>query len=135
MDTLVLSSSLFLIPINIAAVKGNYVLMNILITLTLSSWAHHSNKHVGAIQASIYDRFDVFMCYYTIYFTFMYALLLTNVVKFVTICIFIGCVVFMNTYVQTNEHYYDRGLDNWRYHKHHIAMHVITCIGCIIIQL
>ena len=66
MDTLIYSSSLFLIPINIAAIKNKYILMNVFIGLLLTSWAHHSNKHISD-KNSIYDSLDNYIHYYIVH--------------------------------------------------------------------
>lgn len=138
MDTLVYSASLFLIPINIACYKKKYILMNIYILLCLSSWAHHSCIHTNVSknidsERTIYDDFDKFMCFYSMYYTFIYALLFVSPIQFIIYIIFLCIVFYSFYYVNNNENYYIRGLQNYHLHKYHILMHVSACIGFIII--
>ena len=140
MDTLVYTASLFLIPINIACYKKNYILMNIYILLCLSSWAHHSCIHTNIsknidTERTIYDDFDKIMCFYAIYYTFVYALLFVSPIKFIMYFICLCLVFYSYYYVNNNENYYKRGLENYHFHKYHILMHISTCIGSIIILL
>jgi hypothetical protein len=142
MDTLVYSSSIFLIPIQLAALKKEYILMNVIICLLLTSWAHHSNIHFRYINNTnhiyndiytntIYDDLDVYMCYYAIYYTYMYAACFCTPRQCILylICLF---GVFINYYyVNTNINYLERGITNWKYHINHILMHVSAC-GCAI---
>ena len=148
MDTLVYTSSLFLIPINIACYKKKYILMNIYILLCLSSWAHHSCIHTNTntnanvnisntididSEHTIYDDFDKIMCYYAIYYTFTYTLTFASPIQFL-MYITCLCIVFYSYYhVNNNKNYYKRGLINYHLHKYHILMHIAACIGFIII--
>ena len=134
MDTLVYSSSLFLIPANIAAMNGQYVLMNTLIGLSLTSWAHHSNWQVCPGR-TVYCELDNVMCYFTIYYTFMYAILYSSRWQCALYMVCLSCVFYSYYNVNKNENYDKRGLSNWRYHKYHILMHVSACIGMTIIAL
>ena len=157
MDTLIYSSSLFLIPIQIAAYKKEYILMNVYICLLLTSWAHHSNIHIiyninnninnnninnnnnnnsnnnQIYIDSIYDILDTYMCYFSIYYTYMYAMLFCTTRQCI---IYLVCLfsVFVNYYfVNKNKNYLTRGITNWHYHIHHILMHISACIGFIAI--
>ncbi len=133
MDTLVLSASLFLIPINVAAIKGKYDLMNIFILLCLTSWAHHSNMHVSGAE-SIYDDLDKLMCYYTIYYTFIYAITQCSFTRFVTYCMCLIGVFVSYYFVHQNSMYTIRGLEHWHIHVSHIAMHGSACLGFLVIS-
>ena len=153
MDTLVYSSSIFLIPIQLAAFKKEYILMNVIICLLLTSWAHHSNIHFRYIDNinnnnninsisnnnsteytdTIYDTLDNYMCYYAIYYTYMYAVFFCTPRQCILhlICLF---GVFINYYyVNQNVNYLERGIKNWKYHINHILMHVSACCGFIAI--
>jgi hypothetical protein len=132
MDTLVLSASSFLIPINVAAIKGKYDLMNIYTLLCLTSWAHHSNMHVSGTQ-SIYDDLDKLMCYYAIYYTFLYAITQCCFVRFVTYCVCLIGVFISYYYVHQNSMYTTRGLENWHCHVPHLVMHSSACLGFLVI--
>ena len=134
MDTLIYSSSLFLIPINIAAIKNKYILMNVFIGLLLTSWAHHSNKHISD-KISIYDSLDNYMCYVAISITLLYALLYSSSLQ---IMLYIPCLLFVYLtyqYVESNINYCKRGLENWDCHVYHILMHIFACLGFITITL
>ena len=109
MDTLVYTSSLFLIPANLAAIKGEYVLMNTCIFLTLTSWAHHSNWHVHPCR-TIYCDVDNVACYFTIYFTFMYAILFTSRIQCILYMMSLAGVFYAYHKVNQNKHYEKRGL-------------------------
>jgi len=137
MDTLVYTSSLFLIPINIACCKQKYILMNIYTLLCLSSWTHHSCIHTQKNNSSntitIYDDFDKFMCFYAIYYTFVYALLFVSPIQFIMYMICLCIVFYAFSHVTQNINYYERGIRNYHFHTYHILMHVAACIGFIVI--
>ena len=62
--------------------------MNVFIGLLLTSWAHHSNKHISD-KNSIYDSLDNYMCYVAISITLLYALLYSSSLQIMLyICIF-----------------------------------------------
>jgi hypothetical protein len=136
MDTLIYTATTFIIPINIAAYNRKYVLMNVFILLTLTSWAHHSIVHTqqSVYTPSIYDDIDKIMCFYAIYFSFMYALFFTSIVKFILYSICLTMVIVSYIYVHRNVHYAQRGLINWHHHKYHIIMHLSACLGFIVIS-
>ena len=75
MDILVITSSLFLIPINLASINQLYLLMNHMIFLTLTSWAHHSILHINNNYTNnIYDKLDKIACYSIILHSSIFAL-------------------------------------------------------------
>ena len=129
LDTLVYTSSLFVIPINIAAFNGRLLLMNIYIFLALTSWAHHACRHMK-VKNCIYDEIDKFACVTTGVFLFMYTFFYRSLRTFIvcilaTICIFICYTrIFKNRKVNIKY----RGLKNWKYQKPHILMHFIAVL-------
>lgn len=148
MDTLVYTASTFLIPINIAAYTKKYVLMNIVLFLTLTSWAHHSIAHshmestgsssslLSSLSISLtYGDLDKIACYWAILYSFIYALFFTSMIQFALYSICLGLVFYSYSYVHKNQHYYKRGLENWRHHKYHILMHLAACAGFTVIAI
>jgi len=129
LDTLIYTSSLFIIPINIAALNGKLILMNVYIFLALTSWAHHACRHMK-VKNCIYDEIDKFACVTTGVFLFMYTFFYKSLRVFIvyilgTICIFICYYrIFKNRQVNITH----RGLKNWKYQKPHILMHCIAVL-------
>lgn len=141
MDTLVCTATMFIIPINIAAIRGKYVLMNVYVGLALTSWAHHGITHelsrLGRTTCvTTYNRIDLTMCYSALAYTFVYSLMYTNRLQWFLYCMcFLIDLYHYYMYVNTNKFYYVRGIENWRLHKSHILIHLSTCIGFTAIAL
>ena len=133
MDTLVLSSCMFFIPINLAAIRRNYVIMNVTILLMVTSWAHHSVAHVKGKHYCIYDTLDKLACYLVIGTSFIYSMLYNGFYVKILYMICLGNVFYLYSKVHTNCDYYSRGLFNWHKHKAHLLMHLSACLGLIII--
>ena len=133
-DTLVLTSSLFIIPINLAAQTGKWDLMNVFIFLMGTSWVHHSNMHLQVQRQNIYSKIDVFACYLAIMYTFIWAFLWSHMFYYYLACL--SGVTIMHFTDHCDEiYFYKRGLVNYRCHVKHILMHVFACMGFIIISL
>ena len=137
MDTLIYTASTFIIPINVAAYTGKYVLMNLVLFLTLTSWAHHSICHTQykSKECDMYEYIDSTTCYWVIFYSFVYALFYTTPLQFILYSICLSLVFYSYYHVHKNNNYYKRGLSNWHYHKYHILMHISACIGLTIIAL
>ena len=141
MDTLVYSVSTFMIPINVAALRGKYDLMNVYLGLTLTSWAHHGITHeLSCLKRdgckTVYNVIDLVMCRVAVAYTLWYAVLFTSRLQFFVYFVSLMSVVFSYYgYVTHNRLYYIRGLENWRLHKAHIIMHLSTCVGFTAIAL
>jgi hypothetical protein len=132
-DSLVLSSSLFLVPINLAAQNAKWDLMNLFIFLMGTSWVHHSNMHMQVSRSNVYSKIDILTCYVAIFYTFMWALLWTNVFYYYLTCL--TGVTIMHFTDHNENNYYKRGLKNYKWHVKHILMHVFACTGFIFISL
>jgi len=122
MDTLVFTASLFIIPLNMAAVRGQYLLMNQILFLTLTSWAHHAICHTHTYIEDVYYRMDKVACYSSIIHTAILALIYNSWLYWV----FLAGVGISFEFVKRNKNYTKRGLRNWHYHIPHIAMHLST---------
>ena len=130
LDTLVYSASFLLIPINIAAIRNNYLLMNMYIALLATSWATHSIWHVKDEKCkTVYCYLDNIICYSTIAVSFMYGILYAPFIQFLIYCVALSVVFFCYYELKDNPNYHKRGLENWHHHKTHILMHVSTVIG------
>ena len=137
LETLVYTSSLFIIPINIAAYNGKYILMNVLLFVTLTSWAHHACRHMNASRNCIYDQIDKLACITLCVFGVMYTLFYNSWRKFIVTLIGILLVILCYSRVIKNREnsFYKRGLDNWKYHKPHIIMHLVAVCTAIYIAI
>ncbi len=141
MDTLVCTVSTFMIPINIAAVRGKYDLMNVYLCLTLTSWAHHGISHeLSRLKRdeciTVYNVIDLVMCRVAVLYTLLYAILFVNRLQFfVYFVCFMSVVYSYYVHVAHNAMYYIRGFENWKLHKAHIIMHISTCVGFTAIAL
>ena len=140
MDTLVYTVSTFIVPINIAALNGKYVLMNIIILLTLTSWAHHGITHeLSCLRrdkcVTLYNFMDQYMCKVTIAYTLMYAIFFTSTVQCILYMYCLAGVLYSSVHVENNKFYYERGVTNWKYHLNHVVMHLSACLGFIVISL
>ena len=64
MDTLVLTVSMMMIPIQLAARRAEYAIMNHIILLLCSSWSYHSICHeYKHLSKSVYYYLDKIFCY------------------------------------------------------------------------
>ena len=124
LDTLVYTSSLFIIPINFAALNHKFLLMNIYIFLALTSWAHHACRHMKS-KPCIYDDIDRFACISACVFTIFYTLFYKSLREFIITIVGIFCIFLCYYRVLKNKKlaWKNRGIKNWRLHKPHIAMH------------
>lgn len=135
------TATMFIIPINIAAIRGKYVLMNVCMFLTFTSWAHHGITHelsrLGSTYSmTTYNKIDVFMCRVAIAYSLMYALMCTSRLQCVVYLICLMSVVYSYyAHVEHNKNYYRRDIENWGFHKAHMVMHLSTCIGFTVIAL
>ena len=130
LDTLVYTISFLFIPINIAAVRAKYVLMNLYIGLLATSWATHSIWHVKDKPCTtIYCSLDEVVCNTTIAFTFFYGMLYVPFIQFFIYCASLCSVVYWYFKLKGNPNYHKRGLENWRHHTNHILMHASAVIG------
>jgi len=136
-DTLVYTSSLFVIPINIAALNHKFLLMNIYIFLALTSWAHHACRHMKVKKSCIYDEVDRFACITSCVYIIMYTLFYTSLRKFFITVAGIMCVLicYYRVCKNRNDSWENRGLKNWKYQKPHIAMHLTAVIVGIYVAL
>ena len=130
LDTLVYSSSLFIIPINIAALNSKFLLMNLYLFIALTSWAHHACRHMNVKNHCVYDEIDKFACITLAVFIFLYTLFYTTCRKFIiTCCCLISiCICFQRIYKNRNFAIKNRGIKNWKYQKPHILMHIIAAL-------
>ncbi len=137
LDTLVYTSSLFIIPINIAALNHKFILMNLYIFLALTSWAHHACRHMKVPKNCIYDEIDKFACLAVITFGFMYTLFYTTFRKFFITVLGILCVVvcYYRSCKNREGGWKNRGIKNWKYHRPHIAMHIAGALTGIYVAL
>lgn len=134
LDTLVYTSSLFVIPVNIAAYNGKFLLMNIYIFIALTSWAHHSCRHMK-VQKCIYDEIDKLACIASFVYLLMYTLFYTTFRKF--FFTFLGCMCILILYYRVTKNrilnWDKRGIKNWKYQKPHILMHMTaTLVGAYV---
>jgi hypothetical protein len=129
LDTLVYSSSLFIIPINVAALNSKFLLMNLYIFIALTSWAHHACRHMKTKEC-IYDDIDRFACIslgvFMIFYTFFYKALR----EFIITIIGIFCILLCYYRVLKNKKlaWYNRGIKNWKLQKPHIGMHIAAVL-------
>ena len=130
LDTLVYTSSLFVIPINIAALNNKLLLMNLYIFLAVTSWAHHACRHMQVKNHCIYDEIDKLACITLSVFIFLYTLFYTTFRKFIiTFCGMICIAVcFSRVYKNREIAIKNRGIHNWKYHKPHIIMHLTAAL-------
>lgn len=139
MDTLVYTATLFLIPINIAAYNKKWILMNVMLLLCLTSWAHHASMHVSGYREkydqSVYDILDEVMCWYAIYYSFMYGLFFTTPKQFIIYCICLVGVFISHKNIVPNPDYTRRGVENWHVHVPHICMHLSALGGFIAVSI
>ena len=135
MDTLILSSCVFLIPINLAAIRQCYLTMNILTVLLATSWAHHALAHIKGAHSSVYDTVDKTMCgvatVYSAWYTYWYL----GGVRQAVYCVCLGGVFFAYSRVRVNKWYYTRGLVHWKKHRFHVLMHVSATIGFVVMMI
>ena len=136
-DTLIYTSSLFVIPINIAALNHKFLLMNLYIFLALTSWAHHACRHMKVKKSCIYDEIDRFACITVFVYIFMYTLFYTSLRKFLFTVLGLLCVLvcYYRVSKNRNDSWENRGLKNWKYQKPHIAMHFAGTIVGIYVAL
>lgn len=131
LDTLVYTISFLMIPINIAAMRAKYILMNIGIIVMATSWATHSIWHVKDKPCTtIYCSLDEVVCILSVATLTMYSFLYSRFIYFF-IPLFSGIYSFYK--LRGNKNYHKRGLSNWRYHKYHILMHAsgIVCLTIV----
>ena len=84
LDTLVYTISFLIIPINIAAIRGKYILMNTYITLLATSWATHSIWHVKDKPCTtIYCSLDEIACNTTIPISFIHGAIYSQIFYFI----------------------------------------------------
>ena len=134
MDTLFVTSTLFLIPVNVAAAHGpqNFFLANHVALLAMASWTHHALVHVHGYDATCaYHRIDVALCWSLILHSAALAVTRRARVGFWA-CL--ACVVMCYVFgVSANPGYEARGLENWHRHVAHVAMHVSACWGLVVL--
>ena len=129
MDTLVCTASLLIIPINMAAMKGQYLIMNQALFLTLTSWAHHAICHTHTFQYDVYHLVDKIACYTST----IHLIILTLMYEIHLFWLFLIGVGVTFQYVKVNGNYSRRGLKNWHYHIPHIFMHLSALGGFVVV--
>lgn len=127
MDPLIFTASLFIIPLNMAAARGQYFLMNQLLFVTLTSWAHHAICHSHKYKEDVYHKVDKIAVYTSIIHTAILAIAYDSWLYW----FFLSGIGISYEFVKRNKHYEMRGLHNWHYQIPHIAMHLSTFAGLI----
>ena len=135
LDTLVYSVSLLLIPINIAAIRANYLLMNLGIAMLVTSWATHSIWHVkDSPCTTVYCSLDYTVCKTTIIISFFHGLLYATFIQFMVAFTALLIVLYSFYKLKGNPNYHKRGLENWHHHKYHILMHISAVVSLSVIS-
>ena len=136
LDTLVYTISFLLIPINIAAIRERYVLMNTYIVLLATSWATHSIWHVKDKPCTtIYCSLDEVVCNVTILTSFIHGAIYSLRLYFLVYCFSLASVTYWYLKLRGNPNYHKRGLVNWHHHKYHMLMHASAVVGLSVVAL
>jgi hypothetical protein len=136
LDTLVYTVSFLLIPINIAATRSKYILMNTFIALLATSWSTHSIWHVKDKPCTtIYCSLDEFTCNATIITSFIHGVMYSRFIYFFMYCVSLSSVAYFYFKLRGNPNYHKRGLKNWHHHKYHMLMHASAVVGLSMVSL
>lgn len=146
MGMLVMSASLLLVPIHVAARHSHYLLMHHTILLLCSSWSYHSLCHeFRHLSHSIYFYTDKVLCHTLTFHTL--ALFCNKVYSpqhniipyrlgWITFSssLLVGMICYYRG-VRCNKNYHKRGLQHWKYHLPHMAMHASASLCLTLVCL
>ena len=133
LDTLVYTISFLLIPINIAAMRAKYILMNVGIIVMTTSWATHSIWHVKDKPCTtVYCSLDEVVCIASVAILTIHSFLYARFIYFF-LPLFSGIYSFYK--LRDNPNYHKRGLSNWHHHKYHILMHASAVVGLSVVSI
>jgi hypothetical protein len=154
MGMLVMSASLLLIPIHVAARHSHFGLMHHTILLLCSSWSYHSLCHeYKHLPHSIFFYTDKVLCHTLTFHTLTlfckkvfeknkdalnaeYNFHNFHNLGFMTFSssLLVGMICYYRG-VLRNKNYHKRGLSNWKYHIPHMAMHTSASICLTLVCL